>query len=71
MSKKNSKTGNGRKPEGGLNNLVAKHAHEFNKAHTFRDRTKYRRSNKHKNKGSEGPFYLAVDKYLSDYSYTL
>ncbi len=30
-------------------NLVAKHAHKFNKAQTFKDKTKYTRKLKHKN----------------------
>ncbi len=29
------------------NNLVAKHAHQFNKAQIFRDKTQYRRKAKH------------------------
>ncbi|MGB1883595.1 MAG: DUF7230 family protein [Gammaproteobacteria bacterium] len=31
-------------------NPVAKHAHQFNKAQAFRDRTKYRRRGKHPGK---------------------
>ena len=35
-----------------VNNLVAKHARDFNKAQVFKDRTKYYRKDKHKNLGS-------------------
>ncbi|MCX7084793.1 MAG: hypothetical protein NTY69_04555 [Methylococcales bacterium] len=31
-----------------INNLVAKFAHQFNKAHVFEDKNKYRRNAKHK-----------------------
>ncbi len=31
------------------NNLVAKHAHQFNKALIFKDKSKYQRKAKHKN----------------------
>jgi hypothetical protein len=31
------------------NNLVAKHAHHFNKALIFKDKSKYHRKSKHKN----------------------
>lgn len=35
-------------------NFVAKHAGKFNRAATFRDRTKYQRSPKHKNLSDRG-----------------
>ena len=31
-----------------INNLVAKFAHQFNKAHVFEDKNKYRRNAKHR-----------------------
>jgi len=39
------------------NNLVAKYSRKFNKARVFRDRTKYKRNNKHK-KAPSGAFIL-------------
>lgn len=43
MKNLNGKTGAG-------NNIVAKHAHKFNKSLVHRDKTKYTRKEKHKGK---------------------
>ncbi|BCG62405.1 MAG: hypothetical protein methR_P0046 [Methyloprofundus sp.] len=52
--KKPKKTTNNSMPD--TNNLVAKHAHYFNKALIFKDKRKYQRKTKHK---SFDPFLMA------------
>lgn len=62
MSKKQKKN----KPK--INNLVAKHARDFNVAVTMRDRKNdYSRKQKHKNKGTDQCLYsfLTSEKYYS------
>lgn len=48
-------------------NFVAKHARTFNKASVHRDRTKYKRKDKHRNKNDYGAFFMTriVDKIIS------
>lgn len=48
-------------------NFVAKHARTFNKAQVHRDRTKYKRKDKHRKSNDYGAFFMTriVDKILS------
>ncbi len=55
--KKNKKT----RTEPSINNLVAKHAHQFNKAVIFKNKNKYQRKAKHK--GLE-PFFMQYLYYI-------
>ena len=55
MKNLNGKTGAG-------NNIVAKHAHKFNKSLVHRDKTKYTRKEKHKGKVRQVRHYC-VDNF--------
>ena len=60
MKKRNKQPKNSA-PE--INNLVAKHAHYFNKAVIFKDKSKYQRKAKHKNLD---PFFMRCMHYIKN-----
>jgi hypothetical protein len=45
-----------------MNNFVAKFAHQFNKAQVYQDKTKYKRTAKHKGKEPFPMFAIILEK---------